>query len=166
MYLDALTELVPWFYALDHTNYSRWIPVHLRDMAGLTEMHPDIYLEFKNGHFTTQKTKHVFFCNPVDQAHEHLNACIKGDGGAVGLTENPSALRRWMIAGPEVARVIGEFERSGMQGNRKVDTLPHDQTASVQTSFGRDVRSLLAVMEEFGNRTYLFLTLKRLHTQM
>jgi len=29
-YLDALTEMTPWFYALDHTNYARWIPVHLR----------------------------------------------------------------------------------------------------------------------------------------
>ena len=64
MNLDALTELVLWFYALDHTNYVRWIPVHLRDMAELNKMHPDIYQEFKNGHFTAQKTKHIFFCNP------------------------------------------------------------------------------------------------------
>lgn len=33
MYLDALTELVTWFHALDHTHYARWIPVHLKDMA-------------------------------------------------------------------------------------------------------------------------------------
>jgi len=24
---------MPWFHALDHTNYWRWIPVHLRDMV-------------------------------------------------------------------------------------------------------------------------------------
>ena len=30
----------------------------------------------------------------------------KGDGGAVGLTENPAALRRWMVSGPEMARLI------------------------------------------------------------
>lgn len=47
----------------------------------------------------------VFSSIPIDQAHEQNNACIKGDGGAVGLTDNPSALRRWMVAGPEVARV-------------------------------------------------------------
>ena len=47
---------------------------------------------------------------PIDQAHEQNNAFAKGDGGAVGLTDNPSALRRWMIAGPEIARVIGEFD--------------------------------------------------------
>ena len=42
MYLDALTELVPWFFALDHTNYARWIPVHLRDMAELPNRQPDV----------------------------------------------------------------------------------------------------------------------------
>jgi len=42
MYLDALTELVLWFYALDHTNYARWIPVHLRDMAELSSKHPEV----------------------------------------------------------------------------------------------------------------------------
>lgn len=105
MYLDALTELVPWFCALDHTNYARWTPVHLRDMAELPQTHPDVYREFNNGHFTVQKTKRVFSAIPIDQAHEQNknNACVKGDGGAVGLTDNPSALRRWMIAGPEVA---------------------------------------------------------------
>lgn len=55
------------------------------------------------------------------------------------------------MAGPEVARLIGEFENSCVQGSRKVDTHHHDQTASVQTSFARDVCSLLAVLEEFGN---------------
>ena len=151
MYLDALTELVPWFYALDHTNYARWIPVHLRDMAQLPKTHPDIYREFNAGHFTVQKTKRVFSAIPIDQAHEQNNACVKGDGGAVGLTDNLSALRRWMIAGPEVARVIGEFENSDLQENRRVDTHHHDQTASVQTSFARDVRSLVTVVEELGN---------------
>ena len=141
MNLDALTELVPWFYALVHTNYACWIPVDLWDMAELTEMHPDIYQEFKNGNFTAQKTKHIFSAIPIDQAHEQSNACVKGDGGAVGLTENPSSLRLWMIAGPEFAMIIGEFENSCVQGSRKVETRHHDQIASVQTSFGRDVRS-------------------------
>ena len=42
MYLDVLTELVPWFFALDHTNYARWIPVHLRDITELPTRHPDV----------------------------------------------------------------------------------------------------------------------------
>ena len=51
MYLDALTELVSWFHALDHTNYARWIPVHLRDMAQLSMKNPDVAKEFNEGLF-------------------------------------------------------------------------------------------------------------------
>ena len=29
LYIDALTKIVPWFFALGHTHYARWIPVHL-----------------------------------------------------------------------------------------------------------------------------------------
>ena len=36
---------------------------------------------------------------------------IKGDGGAVGHTANPSAHRRWMVVAPAVARVIEEFAK-------------------------------------------------------
>ncbi len=151
MYLDALTELVPWFFALDHTNYARWIPVHLRDMAELPKKHPDIYREFSAGHFTVQKTKRVFSAIPIDEAREQNNACVKGDGGAVGLTDNPSALRRWMVAGPEVARVIGEFENADLHWNTRVDTRHHDQATSVQISFAKDVCSLVTVIEELGN---------------
>ena len=93
MYLDALTELVPWFHALDHTHYARWIPVHLKDMAELITKHPDVARKFSEGHFTVHKTQMVFSSIPIDQAHEQNNACIKGDGGAIGLTDNPSALR-------------------------------------------------------------------------
>ncbi len=57
MYLDALAELAPWFFALNHTNYARWIQVHLRDMSLLSKSHTDIYREFNAGHFTVQKTK-------------------------------------------------------------------------------------------------------------
>lgn len=41
-----------------------------------------------------------------------VNSEVKGEGGTVGLTKNPAALRRWMVGGPEVARMIKEFEDS------------------------------------------------------
>ena len=45
---------------------------------------------------------------------------MKGDGGAVGLTENPAALRRWMVSGPEMARLIGEFEVSTKKRKKQI----------------------------------------------
>jgi len=43
LYVDALTKITPWFFALDHTNYTRWVPVHLRDMVTLEMKHPEIF---------------------------------------------------------------------------------------------------------------------------
>ena len=39
------------------------------------------------------KTLKRFSSIAIDQAHEQNNAMVKGEGGAVGLTENPNALR-------------------------------------------------------------------------
>ena len=69
-------------------------------MAELPTKHPEIAKRFSDGNFTIQKTNRVFSAIPIDQAHEQNNGYIKGDGGAVGLTDNPNALRHWMIAGP------------------------------------------------------------------
>ena len=43
---------------------------------------------------------------PIDQGHEQNNLMVKSSSGAVGLTENPAAFRKWMIAGPEQAWII------------------------------------------------------------
>ena len=88
---------------------------------------------------------------PLDQAHEQNNAYVKGDGGAIGLTDNATALRRWMVAGPEVARVIVEFEDFNMHPRNHEEPRHHEETPSVQNTFARDVRSLVAVIEELGN---------------
>ncbi len=38
LYMDSLQELAAaWFFAMNHTNYARWLPVHLRDMIGLVQ---------------------------------------------------------------------------------------------------------------------------------
>ena len=55
-----------------------------------------------------KKSKRAFSDVAIDQAHEQKNASVNGDGGAVGLTENPVPLRRWMVSGPEMARLIQE----------------------------------------------------------
>lgn len=47
----------------------------------------------------------------LDQAHEQNNPFEKGVGGAIGLQDSPSALRRWMLAGPDISKLIKEIEK-------------------------------------------------------
>ena len=42
LYISVLTHIIPWFFAMDRINYSRWLPIHLRDMTMLPETHPEI----------------------------------------------------------------------------------------------------------------------------
>lgn len=56
------------------------------------------------------KTGRPFSSLALDQAHEQNNAVLKDGGGVVGLTNDPDALRRVMIAGPEVTRLLKEFQ--------------------------------------------------------
>ena len=151
LYIDALTNIVPWFFALGHTNNARWIPVHLRDMVALEDKHPDVFAEYMSGNVTVKKTTHAFSALAIDQAHEQNNASVKGDGGAVGLTENPAALRRWMVSGPDMARVIAEFQATADTRTKKIDFRHHEQTKHTQLAFAGDVKSLSGVMREMGN---------------
>ena len=45
----------------------------------------------------------------LDVSREQNNAYVNAEGGAVGLTEKPAALLRWMVAESEMDRVVTEF---------------------------------------------------------
>ena len=105
-----------------------------------------MYTEFLDGNFTVKKTARPFSAIAIDHAHEQ-NTAVKGEGGAVGLTENPSALRRWMVCSPEMARIIGEFE-SSMDTNQKANLWHHEHNTHTQQAFYRDVKSLTDVIED------------------
>ena len=111
LYCQALQKLIPFFFANNNANYARWLPIHLRDMLRLGSTHPQIKSEFIKGNFVVHKSKRGFSALAIDQAHEHANAVIKGEGGAVGITEDPSALRRWMVAGPEISHLVNTYEK-------------------------------------------------------
>ena len=93
LYKDVLQGLLPFFFALDHVHYARWLSVHLRDMESLDG---SMYAQFAQGKFTVHKTARPFSSIAIDQAHEQNNAHVKGDGGAIGLLEDEAALRLWL----------------------------------------------------------------------
>ena len=100
------------FYALDHTNYSRRVSVHLWDTQVLPDKLKDIFNKLKdifNIFWVVQKICKSFSAIPIDQAHEQENAKVKGSGEVMGLTENPAALCRRLICGPELARIVTQF---------------------------------------------------------
>ncbi len=147
LYVESMKAL-PWFFALDHQNYARWIPVHIRDMESLPA---SIQEEFEgNGNWVISKTTNRFSSIPIDQAHEQNNELVKGSGGAVGLTENPSAFKKWMIAGPEQARFITEFEREYMHATEE-NNHHHEEDLSTQKTFKEQSLGLAQIICDMSN---------------
>ena len=100
-----------------------------------------------------QKTAKAFSSIPLDQAHAQNNELIKGEGGGIGITENPNALLRWMVAGPELARMVAEFERVEQEHitNQLTRNPHHEQSSASQKRFTCHVQSLVSTIEELGN---------------
>ena len=75
LYKEYIKSLLPWFFALDHTSYSRWLSVLLVDMFQLEEINTDIATAFKNDMFVENKTRRKFSSIGIDHAHEQNSKC-------------------------------------------------------------------------------------------
>lgn len=90
-----------------------------------------------------------------NEGHEQNNACVKGDVGAVGLTENPAALLRWIAAGPEMTRLYGEL--LCLIDMKEVDSHEHhhENKPASQFIFLNHVKSLVKAMKSMGNTSLI-----------
>ena len=94
----------------NNVNYTHGNTVHLKDMVSTDAHHPEIAKLFHKGNFVVYKTERNFSGMPIDQVYDQNNAVIKGEGGAIGPSKDESALRKWMVAGPEVSRMVSYYK--------------------------------------------------------
>ena len=135
---------------MDHTNYARWASVHIRDMESLPESTKEEFI--RNGKWVVSKTnKKVFSSILFDQAHEQENKIVKSSGGVVGITNNPSALRRRMLSGPELARCVNEFQDEYFIEDGEHQNTHHEQAHSIQAKFQKQVINLAETITRMGN---------------
>ena len=85
LYVQPLKNLLKCFFALDHTNYARWLTINVFDLISLPTTHPDVYQQMLKGFFSFAKTKRPFSRMALDQVHVQNNKIIKGVGGATSL---------------------------------------------------------------------------------
>ena len=132
-YIDALRAILPWMFVMDHSNYASWLSVHYRDMYVLPFTHQGTYRYFSQGYFAVHKITELFSVIAFDHAHEQESAKVKGEGGTVCLTENPSALRRWMV---EVLSSPGWFKSSKLVTiqQRKMTIMSRSQVPRVHSA--------------------------------
>ena len=51
VYVQSLRNLSECFFALDHTNYARWLTIHVFDLISVPITHPNVYQQMLKGFF-------------------------------------------------------------------------------------------------------------------
>ena len=149
LYEKSWDEIADWAFILDHYNYARWLPVHVRDMMNVRVKHSDPYRQFAGGFVTIAKTQNPFSMIGFDQNHEQQNKELKMHGGTLNLSDE-CVFTEWAVAGPEIARVITEFE-VGMLTRKNAVFKHYVQSPSVQQRFVAHTKALVIAFQEAGN---------------
>lgn len=76
-----------------------------------------------------------------------MNDTLKHNGSIVGLTENPQALKRYLICSPLVSELCRSFEEEYANTSEK----HHSESAYLQKMFHSDVNWLSSTLCTYGN---------------
>ena len=123
--------------------------MHVRDMMNVRVKHPDPYRQFADRFVIIAKTQNPLSMIGFDQSHEQQNKELKMHGGTLNLSDE-CVFTEWAVAGPEIARVIAEFE-VGMLTRKNAVFQHHAQSPSVQQRFVAHTKALVVAVQEAGN---------------
>ena len=118
-------------------------------MMNVRVKHPDPYRQFADGFVTIAKKQNPLSMIGFDQNHDQQNKELKMHGGTLNLSDE-FVFTEWAVAGPEIARVITEFE-VGMLTRKNAVFQHHVQSPSVQQRFVAHTKALVIAFQEAGN---------------
>ena len=93
LYVQVIDEVCDYAFMFNQTHYTRWLPIHVKDMVEFEWKHPDIYKEFLNGNFLVQKSRKHISLIPKYHSYEQTTKVMKSDGG---ISTSMIILTRWM----------------------------------------------------------------------
>ncbi|MCG7875527.1 MAG: hypothetical protein N0C90_04285, partial [Candidatus Thiodiazotropha endolucinida] len=144
LHLCATKSMAPYYFAMDRTNYSRWLPVYLIDMQTLGSVHPAIEQEFVNGNHAVSRSKNAFAQVWTDMALEQsVNLDSKSKGGIIGIRQKAETLERWFITCHERAAITSAIkEICGIEDSDRVGSHKESSLSRIRRDED-DVRKLM-----------------------
>ena len=153
LHLECIKAVLPWFFAYDHTNYVRYLPVYLVHMLDPPDTHPEAYSMLSQGDFGVQRTtSHGFSQLPVDQTIEQtLNHNTKTKGGIIGLSLKKGAVQWWMLTAQARASFANRCRE--MASSHPQDEIKgHKESGSVRKRKDEEgVKKVMEVISQWRN---------------
>ena len=96
------------------------------------------------GRLAVQKIQRHFSRTLDDQAHEQSNRVVKRSGEAIGIFDSPISLAKWMITGPEIARMLSSLDETLNDYGKSTELYSHhEKTTSLENMFEKVGNSFL-----------------------
>ncbi|KAL8625684.1 hypothetical protein ACOMHN_043959 [Nucella lapillus] len=146
--LSACENLCSWFFVFGHTNYARWLPVFLQNMARLPDLHPSVHAEFMEGNFVVQRSEKKFSMMGLDQSQEHSIQFLKEDSGPKGLYGQEEEKEMIELSKPEVLRIVHEFQNACFKETTKRSTEHPEASSAEQSKFLKHLKALVSLIDE------------------
>ena len=162
--VEILDQLLTWMFFLNQVHYARWLPIYIQTVEGLPDQHLKVYEGFKKGRCTVQKTQRHFSRISDDQGHEQNNKVIERVGDAIRIVDPPISLAKWIIADPEIARMLSSFDETLSDYVESTELCSHQEnTAFFKNMFEKAFKNLKYEFEkkiffEDTERLYILVT--------
>ena len=146
LYVQVIDALCGWLFIFDQTHYSRWLPVHVKDMAQLQHRHPEVLQEFRRGNFVVQKSGKKFSLILKDPSHEQTTRLCKSASGVANLFDMPQTMDEHVMALSEKLQALNDFEDVTDIFTSFHHLEHHEEGSSYQEKFAKDVLSVLKLL--------------------
>ena len=149
LHLAAIRSIIPWCFAYDRLNSTKYLPVYYCQMTRLSETHPEVHQHMLEGGFSVQLgATNTFGRLPVDQTiEETVNKDTQTAGGTKGFSLKPAAVSRYYVTAEYRSTCLKQMRLmiDDSCSKRMVHT---DLSASRMRKDETDVDSLVYLMED------------------
>lgn len=149
LHLSTCARMIPYMFACDHVNYSRWLTEYVTNMLQLPQLAPDIYNYFMQGHHSLSRTGNPFSKVSSDMLLEQsINCDAKSKGGIIGFSLNAAANSRWFLTRHMKAEISSNLKK--MAGINKATSVHIDINENRMNKDESDVRKITTFILNSG----------------
>eukprot|EP00795_Rhopilema_esculentum_P017661 gene17661-9309_t len=141
LYMVALEEQVKYYFAHDLYKYARLVPYHLAELQQLKDEDRQTWATLGDN-FSVIRSGIPFTNLFVDQTLEQQIRGLKVAGGITGITQNESALERYLLIAPELKRLVESFKTCYTINNTKAKKMHHQLTGSMASRLQRNAAKI------------------------
>ncbi|KAG1660199.1 hypothetical protein GQR58_022121 [Nymphon striatum] len=149
LHLASIKNMIPWCFAMDKTNYYRYLPVYYAQMTQLEQTCPDLHTHFLNGGFSVQlRQANPFAKIAIDQTvEETVNKDTQTAGGTKGFSLKQSALTRYYLTAEHRAEALRQLRDLISSGQSREGLNHADLQSSRVKRDENDVKSIVDMLE-------------------